>query len=110
MGVRDKGEIEHAVDVFARSPNGGLIVMSVAEPGSWDDLGSDEGGAYGCQTAGCQTWRRPRRSLERERPEEPPYRSECAIARLDLAPTIQELQATGCGFPTPHVPRLRVRE
>jgi hypothetical protein len=106
----DKGEIEHAVDVFARSPNGGLIVMSVAEPGSWDDLGSDEGGAYGCQTAGCQTWRRPRRSLERERPEEPPYRSECAIARLDLAPTIQELQATGCGFPTPHVPRLRVRE
>jgi hypothetical protein len=70
--------------------------MSVAEPGSWDDLGSDEGGAYGSQTAGCQTWRRPRRSLERERPEEPPYRSECAIARLDLAPTIQELQATGC--------------
>ena len=42
--------------------------------------------------------------------KEPPYRSECAIARLDLAPTIQELQATGCGFPTPHVPRLRVRE
>jgi hypothetical protein len=31
-------------------------------------------------------------------------------APLDLAPTIQELQATGCGFPTPHVPRLRVRE
>jgi hypothetical protein len=22
VGVRDKGEIEHAVDVFARSPNG----------------------------------------------------------------------------------------
>jgi len=79
-------------------PNGGLIVMSVAEPGSCDDLGSDEGGAYGCQTAGCQTWRRPRRSLERERPE------------VDLAPAIQELQATGCEFPTPHVPRLRVRE
>jgi hypothetical protein len=50
--VRVKGEIEHAVDVFARSPNGGLIVMSLAEPGSWDDLGSDEGGAYGCQL-GC---------------------------------------------------------
>jgi hypothetical protein len=31
-GVRHKhkGEIEHAVDVFARSLNGGLIVMSVA--------------------------------------------------------------------------------
>jgi hypothetical protein len=44
-------------------------IREIEEPGSWDDLGSDEGGAYGCQTAGCQTWRRPRRSLERERPE-----------------------------------------
>src|ERR1700738_3456683 len=85
--------------------------MSVAEPGSWDDLGSDEGGAY--YTAA------KRRDVKlggdhgarlSESGQEPPYRSECAIARWDLAPTIQELQATGCGFPTPHVPRLRVRE
>jgi hypothetical protein len=30
VGVRDQGEIEHAVDVFARSPNGGLIVTASA--------------------------------------------------------------------------------
>src|ERR1700738_5356820 len=57
-----------------------------------DDLGAHKSGSRGCEATWREAWRRPRRSINGRAAVQERARSRA----MDLAPTIQELQAAGC--------------